>query len=580
MQSTAGAQVLQFHSHLHSHLHSRSYRSQPLMTHGTSSITSSPPSSRSSSPPPSNTSTFYSDDLPEHKATNPSHQHHGHAKDTASVLPSIRQELSSLSRSIQGGRPRKRRKTYSSRSSSLDRGSNIYRHWTSKSFKPSLAINVRTDPNEIKLLWQSVMMAPSGRDLRSGRGSKRGQGKNSKGNSVGDVENPPKGQGSVSEPTYFQSSNEMPSAPIKQTSKASETSNKRNTPSNADSKRNSPYSSDFVQKVLDPRSIKIFDADEATDTAYGHFGIEELETRDVAAIDRKKKLPESSIWIDTSDTFVNRVAKRYTDMRSHSLCEAEFATYAKEKLLKRDDFADDRETDDREWRAERFVELVTKPESTGTWVAPPIIENLESTTLSSSSDFSFDVRPDCSYWLGMKAFSQTYRDDVPRWIHTIYDEFISPYLTVEFKRDLDAEFVSKNQVAAASSLALHNRFRLREKRFSVMQKPWTKEDIMDIKHYGMTMQGYKYKIWCITPTLSEADKWAGCEVKVVGCGKCNKPYGVRRFIDWINEIHYWGLTVHGPHCQDDAKYILSKTSKGIRPSDIGAEGKGKDKKIA
>ena len=180
----------------------------------------------------------------------------------------------------------------------------------------------------------------------------------------------------------------------------------------------------------------------------------------------------------------------------------------------------------------------------------------------------------------MKAFSQAYRSDVHRWIHTIHEEFISPYLTIEFKRDLDAEIVSKNQVAAASSLALHNRFRLREKRLSVMQKPWTKEDIMDIKHYGLTMQGYQYKIWCITPTLSEVHQWAGCEMKLIGYGHCNKPYGVRWFINWINEIHYWGLTVHGPHCRDDAKYILSKTSKGIRPSDIGAEGKGKDKEIA
>ena len=35
-------------------------------------------------------------------------------------------------------------------------------------------------------------------------------------------------------------------------------------------------------------------------------------------------------------------------MQSRNLCEAEYATYAKEKLLKRDDFADDEETDVRE----------------------------------------------------------------------------------------------------------------------------------------------------------------------------------------------------------------------------------------
>ena len=423
------------------------------------------------------------------------------------------------------------------------------------------------------------MMAPSGHGLRSGRGSKQGNEKDSKGGSVGEVRNPPTGQGSVSEQTY-PSSNETPSVTVKKTSKASETGSKRNTPSNADSKRNSPYNPDFVQKVLDPRSIKIFDTDEPTDTAYGHFGIEESESRDVAAIDKEKKLPESSIWINTSECFVNRVAKRYTEMESCKLCEAEFATYAKEKLLKRDDFADDAETGIREWRAERFVELVAKPESKAIWVAPPIIEDLQSATLSSSSEYSFDVRPDCSYWLGLKAFSHAYRADVHLLIYTIYRKSISPYFTIEFKRDLEAEIVVKNQVAAASSLALYNRFRLRERRLAVMEEPWTKERLMDIKHYGLTMQGSQYQIWCITPTLSQIGKWAGCEMKLIGFGFCDEPYNLRRFIDWINEIHFWGLTIHGPGCQDDAKHILSKISKGIRPSDIGVGGKGKDMEIA
>ena len=337
---------------------------------------------------------------------------------------------------------------------------------------------------------------------------------------------------------------------------------------------------DFAKRVLEPRSIKILDTYQFLDTPYGHFGIEVPETRHVAAIDPTKKLPESSIWIDASDTFVKRVAKRYTDMLSRNLCKAEFATFAKENLLKRDDFVDDKETDIREWRAERLVELVAKPEPKHTWAAPPIIEGLESANLSSSSEYSFDVRPDCSYWLGLKAFNPEHQSEVHRLIPTIHREFISPYFTIEFKRDLDAEVVVKNQVAAASSLALYNRFRLREKRPSVMQKPWTKEDlIMDIKHYGLTMQRSHTEIWCITPTLSEVDRWAGCEMKLIGSGYCNKSYNVRRFIDWINEIHYWGLTVHGPSCQNDAKYILSKKCKGFTPSEIGVEVRGNDKEL-
>ena len=426
------------------------------------------------------------------------------------------------------------------------------------------------------------MAGPSDHDLRSERGSNQGRGKNSKGGSAGELENLKKGksQGSASGQTYPSSSSKTPSTGIKKTSKTSETSSKRNTPSNADSRRNSPYNSDFVQSVLEPRKIKIFDQQQFPDTAYAHFGIPRPETRHVAAIDPTKKLPESSIWIDTTDTFVKRVTKRYTDMLSRKLCEAEFATYAKEKLLRRDDFADDEETDVREWRSERWVELVAKPEAKDTWVAPPIVEGPESISLISSSEYSFDVRPDCSYWLSLKAFSQEYRSYVHQLIHTIHKKFISPYLTIDFKRDLDAEVVVKNQVAAASSLALYNRFRLREQRLELTQKTWTKEDlIMDIRHYGLTMQGSQYEVWCITPTLSDINRWVGCEMKLIGYGHCDDRYDVRGFINWINEIHYWGLTVHGPSCQNDAKYMLGKMCKGIRPSDIGVEGEGKEKEI-
>lgn len=335
-----------------SHVHSRSYRSQPLVTNTNSSTSSSAVSSRFFSPPSSTTSTLHSDDLPEHRATYSSQQQHlTDTKHTSSLCPSQPRELFSVSKSSQSGPSHKRRKIYLCRSSSLDRGSNIYRHWTPKSFKPSLAINVQTNPIYTALLWQLVMMGPSEYNLRLERGTKQSRGKNSKGGSAGHVENPPtsgNSQGSVSGQTYPSSSTKPPTTSIRKTGKTSETSSKRNTPSNADSKRNSPYNSDFMDNVLEPRSIRISDRRQFPDTAYAHFGIKVSGTPRVAAIDPTKMLPESSIWIDTSDAFVKRVTKRYTDMLSRNLCEAEYATYAKEKLLKRNDFADDEETNVRE----------------------------------------------------------------------------------------------------------------------------------------------------------------------------------------------------------------------------------------
>ncbi|MCJ1359377.1 MAG: hypothetical protein MMC33_009379, partial [Icmadophila ericetorum] len=47
---------------------------------------------------------------------------------------------------------------------------------------------------------------------------------------------------------------------------------------------------------------------------------------------------------------------------------------------------------------------------------------------------------------------------------------------------------------------------------------------------------------------------------------CTQVSGVVNFVDWVNEIHRWGLTIHGPACELDIKISISKASKGIRNS--------------
>ena len=47
--------------------------------------------------------------------------------------------------------------------------------------------------------------------------------------------------------------------------------------------------------------------------------------------------------------------------------------------------------------------------------------------------------------------------------------------------------------------------------------------------------------------------------------------GVKNFIKWVNEIHRWGLTVHGPGCERDVKVCMGDRT-GFRISDIGLDG--------
>ncbi len=66
------------------------------------------------------------------------------------------------------------------------------------------------------------------------------------------------------------------------------------------------------------------------------------------------------------------MVREYRYMTACGLCEAEFSSYAKENLLKRDprSLEDDVK---RPWRTERMLELVAKPEESLHWCEPPVI---------------------------------------------------------------------------------------------------------------------------------------------------------------------------------------------------------------
>ena len=293
------------------------------------------------------------------------------------------------------------------------------------------------------------------------------------------------------------------------------------------------------------------------------------ETRHLAAIDPTKKLPESSIWIESSDICVKRATKRYTDMLFWNLCDAEYANYTKESLLKRDEFADDEQTDVREWRAESFLELVAKPGPEDTWVAPPVIEGSESANTNSLSEYSFDVRPDCAYWVPLQGTDKKLRYMIEAIVHTIYGNFASPYFIVEFKKDNQESEVALNRLAGASALALYNRFCLRQKRFR-QEGSCTTRRTRVLRHYGLTMQQEEYILWCTRPTLTDGFTWVGCEIERIGYGVCSRDYDIRELIRWINEIHYWGLTKHAPRVEDIKWRIEAhrKGKGGSRPSNI------------
>lgn len=248
-------------------------------------------------------------------------------------------------------------------------------------------------------------------------------------------------------------------------------------------------------------------------------------------------------------------------MVQNNLCEAEFATYGKEKLCKNEPRRFEI-PEDRKWRTERMIELVAKPSPRERWEAPPVLDSS-----GTHRDHQFDIRPDCSYWLSLQAFNKDWRDRVEEHVLVMYDRVTCPYFTVEFKRDDSGDVAAESQVATAGALALYNRDLLRATSLRQSNTPWSEQDLSEVRHYGATFGGSNFALWCFEPSVSETGEWRGCRMYRIFRSQCHTERGVRSFATWANEIHAWGVRSHGPACQRDLKRSLQST--GVRTSDIG-----------
>lgn len=318
-----------------------------------------------------------------------------------------------------------------------------------------------------------------------------------------------------------------------------------------------PADSDFKTQVLEKRGILI-DFMSPSKAAFAHFDTSSPRTPRSLHYNALSK--DTFVWLDVDDEAAEAILREYKYMKHHSLCEAEFATYAKETLLKRDPRSLE-PIENRVWRTERMIELVAKPDEALLWEAPPIVDQT-----SVGKRYEFDIRPDCSYWLSCEAFNPGYKDQVSEWTYVMDDRITCPYFTVEFKKDDSTFTTATNQVATASALALYNRFLLKQKRLKATDEEPSSKDLNNLRHYGLTFTGDLYTFWCTIPTISDNFSWKGCKMVRAYQGKCNHLNGLNNLVDYINEIHHWGLTVHGKGCEDDVKHCIQRKSPGIRTS--------------
>ena len=417
-------------------------------------------------------------------------------------------------------RLRKRRKLAAYRTSSLDRGRDAYyRNWTAKEandFKPEPALLSETDSESIATLWEEVSMV---------------------------------GKDSLRPKTVSQS---------------------QTTTSSKKPKRPSPYDKDFGSRILDPRCI-ITSEEGDFFKAYTHFGVKEPTGNRFQYYTEGRGATDSTLWLEDDEEFVGKIVAEYVCMVQSSFCESEFAFYAVGTILK----AEPRNVNlalKRCWRTERTIQLVAKPAvaPSSKWCPPPVI--ISQGTPDPCTEYEFDLRPDCAFWLSLQAFNQDYVSQLQAKVFVMKKRMTCPYLTIEFKKDDALEEAAINHVASAAALALYNRFLLREKTIGILhRRRWTEPLVKTLRHYGITWTGSEFDIWCVVPVLTSEFEWAGCTMTKLYHGDCMNTASVRELINWLNEIHCWGLTVHGPRCEKDIKLRMNARQTGIGTSDIGAD---------
>ncbi|KAL8899218.1 MAG: hypothetical protein Q9207_006307 [Kuettlingeria erythrocarpa] len=331
----------------------------------------------------------------------------------------------------------------------------------------------------------------------------------------------------------------------------------------AASKRIGPYNTNFRSSVLAPRGISFKLAQDFT-SPWQHFGSAAPKSNAASYYDgRHPGMKE--LWLDADEDFLADVAHEYQYMQNTWCCEAEFAAYAKEHLvkgLKR--YLPTNPQVPRHFRSVRMLELVSKPQEP-TWKVPPIVH-----PAMHAETYDFDIRPDCSYWLSHAGFNPNYASLISLRVRLVQLHGIScPYLFTEFKRDGKSTLTVENQLATVACLALLNRFHLRLDRIAKAASSWTKtRNQEEIKMYGITFEGIEYAIWCVTPEMTAEYEWNGCSLTRIGHGNCTSGPDLRRLVGWINEIHRWGLTRHAQSCQDDIKLCLRDEDNDFEVSEL------------
>ncbi|KAI0530164.1 hypothetical protein GGR58DRAFT_525214 [Xylaria digitata] len=213
------------------------------------------------------------------------------------------------------------------------------------------------------------------------------------------------------------------------------------------------------------------------------------------------------------------------------------------------------------WSPVRMLQTVQKPFLYDhLWRNPPRISSS-----AFEKQFEWDIQPDCAYYVSLQAFPPHFHNWVKGFAPIVQNRAFAPYLTIKFGMDRLSETAVLNELAVTSAIALYNRWYLKRRARQSINKNtnWSKKQQSQIRHYSILFLASKWELWYTVPKTYE--NWTGCNMFIVDVGTC--IFGGAKTVDLLlthlNDIHFWGLTVHGKSCKADVDIIrYNQKSRG------------------
>jgi len=327
------------------------------------------------------------------------------------------------------------------------------------------------------------------------------------------------------------------------------------------------YDVDFEETQLIPRGVEIHKHTNLrvgiAAGAHAYFGSDipsdPAQSREFylsivreALAGRAERDIDDSLFLSTDPNFVKALQRAYRRMGDARVSKSEFKVFAWQNLFigQHVVLMDDTK---RQLCAVRLVEVSLKPgesDDRRLWFAPPLLSNQPP-----SKPFGFDIYTDSQFWLSGKILNTDYPRFVSQVVHCKPWGTFCPYFSIEFKATTEDRRIVDNQVAAAGLISLFNRYQLK---LDAYLQP-ALEQFNVVRHYGLTMEKELWAVWLFEPKIVDG-AWAGCTIRTLATGSCLTQGGVVGLLEWINEIHRWGLCEYALGCEEDIKQILSRGS--------------------